>query len=191
MPSTVRFLPSLKRPNGQVSFVWRLAKIEKGLSFSKKKSFLVFCCTRTYCQLKVNSAVIPMRNMYLKYTYSCSMHPFPSKIVCCHDVTFSRLAMLLEMPFLFVDLCHGSQAFGGLYQIDLPDVTFKPQVVVYDSACYECTTTDTSASCGLKTVSIIQPNSLVYPKGATTCNFEMNFPKRNVIVEFRRVLPPT
>ena len=59
----------------------------------------------------------------------------------------------------FVDLCQGSQAFGGVYQLELEGVSLKPQVVVYDSACYECTTSDTAASCALKNVSTVQYNN--------------------------------
>ena len=52
-----------------------------------------------------------------------------------------------------VDLCVGSQAFGGVYQVEVEEGGVAPQVVMYDSACYTCSMTENpTATCALKAV---------------------------------------
>ena len=36
---------------------------------------------------------------YAKWQHSCRVNSFPAKIACCHDVTFSKVATFLAMPF--------------------------------------------------------------------------------------------
>ena len=92
------------------------------------------------CPLKVDFVVLPVKKedqMYLKCTYcaqnylrwqhSCSVHSFPTKIGCCHDITFSRLATLFAIPFsilwlwywLFEDDIRGFQIECGSFSLCL------------------------------------------------------------------------
>ena len=85
--------------------------------------------------------------MYLKCTYCAQNYPrrqhaysvysFPAKIASCHDVTFSRLATLLAMPFhfyfwfglLFISYC------GTVHCI--PEIPQPFQKLVYPDLLHE------------------------------------------------------
>lgn len=54
------------------------------------------------------------------------------------------------LSILFADLCTGSQAFVGVYQIEIEGASAASEVIVYDSACYACSYT--GPACAQKTV---------------------------------------
>ena len=55
------------------------------------------------------------------------------------------------LPRCVTGLCSGSQAFGGFYSLDLGNPRQQVNVLVYDSVCFDCSTT--GPTCSEKTVS--------------------------------------